>query len=348
MTESGKRRQRRLGILFATAFVILGLFCLGASPPAEIVVWLVAGWAVYLARVGAQVDVNWNSLATAIVALVGLAWGSHAFLSWIYTARTKRPLDAMRWKPAWTLCVVTCVVVMFVAGISMLGMAHQVGWMLASDEPIVESDWDAPQRAASKRNLEQIGVALSAYHDANHTFPPGGSMDRWGVAYHSWQTHLLPFLERKDLYQRIDFTRPWVDTVNREIFQESLRSFLNPGVQTQDEQDSNGFACSHYAANSRILALGRGISIEEISDGTSMTIIAGEAAGRFRAWGDPVNFRDPSMGINVSPSGFGSPYAGGAHFLMADGRAQFINEHIDPDVLDALSGPADGRPTEEF
>jgi hypothetical protein len=328
--------------------VILGLFCLGASPPAEVVVWLVSGWAIYLARVGPQVEFDLNGIATGILATACLVWGGHAFLSRIYAARAEKPSDARYWKPVWTLCVITCVVVMFVAGISMLGMGHQIGWMLASDEPIVESDWDAPQRAASRRNLEQLGLALSAYHDANQTFPPGATVDEFGVAYHSWQTHLLPFLERKDLYQRIDFTRPWTDPVNREVFRESLRSFLNPGVEPQDQRDSNGFALSHYGANSRMLALGRGISIDEIADGTSMTIIAGEAAGRFRAWGDPLNFRDPAMGINVSPRGFGSPYAGGAHFLMADGRAQFISERIDAEVLEAMSRPADGRPIAEF
>ena len=38
--------------------------------------------------------------------------------------------------------------------------------------------------------------------------------------------------------------------------------------------------------------------------------MAGEVAGDFKPWGDPTNWRDPALGINRSPEGFGGPLSG--------------------------------------
>ena len=79
-----------------------------------------------------------------------------------------------------------------------------------------------------------------------------------------------------------------------------------------------------------------------ITDGTSNTIYAGEAAGNFKGWGDPANLRDPALGINAGPDGFGSRSPGGANFNLLDGSVRFISDNIDPGVLKALSTPDAG------
>ncbi len=43
---------------------------------------------------------------------------------------------------------------------------------------------------------------------------------------------------------------------------------------------------------------GRGLSLDQITDGTSSTILVGSVAERFRPWGHPANVRDPALGIN--------------------------------------------------
>jgi hypothetical protein len=59
----------------------------------------------------------------------------------------------------------------------------------------------------------------------------------------------------------------------------------------------------------------------------------------FRAWGDPVNWRDPAVGIGHSPETFGGAAESGVHFVMADGSVKFASANTDPHVLKSLATP---------
>jgi prepilin-type processing-associated H-X9-DG protein len=85
--------------------------------------------------------------------------------------------------------------------------------------------------------------------------------------------------------------------------------------------------------------------MSDITDGLSNTLLAGEVNGNFKPWGYPANWRDPALGINKSPDGFGSPWRRrkGANFLFADGSIHFIQDDIDPVILKALSTPDGGE-----
>jgi prepilin-type processing-associated H-X9-DG protein len=81
-----------------------------------------------------------------------------------------------------------------------------------------------------------------------------------------------------------------------------------------------------------------------MKDGSSNTIMFGEVAERFQAWGRPGNWRDPALGINKSPDGFGcKPSRGGASFSFCDGSVHYLSEKISPAVLKALSTPDGGE-----
>jgi len=117
---------------------------------------------------------------------------------------------------------------------------------------------------------------------------------------------------------------------------------------TEAEGKAAGYKPAHYAANSRVLSANSGMDLRKITDGSSNTILAGEVRSDIKAWGDPTNFRDPNLGINASPNGFGSPYLGGAHFLLADGSVRFISEKIDPRTLRALATPSGNETVGEY
>ena len=82
----------------------------------------------------------------------------------------------------------------------------------------------------------------------------------------------------------------------------------------------------------------------DVIDGTSNTIMAGEVVSRFKPWGDPLNSRDSALGINRSPDGFGGPFEGGANVLFVNGSVHFIKDTVDPKMLKALSTPRGGEP----
>ena len=117
--------------------------------------------------------------------------------------------------------------------------------------------------------------------------------------------------------------------------------YRNPGIP--EGENAAGYALSHYAGNARLLGGENPRTLDEVIDGTASTIMAGEVAAGFEPWGSPTNWRDPTLGINRSPEGFGSPFPGGANVLFADGSVRFLKDTIDPRVLRSLSTPAGGE-----
>lgn len=72
--------------------------------------------------------------------------------------------------------------------------------------------------------------------------------------------------------------------------------------------------------------------------------VNGEVPSGFKPWGYPANWRDPAVGMNRSPEGFGGPYKGGANVLFADGSVKFLKDRTDARVLKALSTSDGGEP----
>jgi prepilin-type processing-associated H-X9-DG protein len=327
-----------VGILFI-------LSCMGLVLPIEIPVVLALGWIWYLARTLPDIHVARSGVATAAICLLLLLVGLQYFVGWLY--REIRKLGGnhagrdMRWKWRWTLNMVAGVILLFAAGIATVGMTHQLGWLITSHEPFVVSGsaQSAVRRVQSTNNLKQIGLALREYEKVHQSFPPGGTFDRTGRALQSWQTLILPYMEgQTDLYSRIDLGATWDDAGNAPALQTVIPQYLHPGIEFL--KNEAGYALSHYAANADLLGGDHRRTISEVSDGTSNTFMAGEVVSDFKPWGDPTNWRDPRLGLNRSPQGFGSPSPGGANFLFGDGSVRFIKNAVDPQVLKALATPA--------
>jgi prepilin-type processing-associated H-X9-DG protein len=270
-----------------------------------------------------------------------LAAGGHAFLVWLYGA-FRGPEHC--WPFRRTASVVGVVVVMFAAGMATAGVAHQVGWLLGSGERLTDGNMIVVRRIKSLHNLRQIGLAAHEYHEKHDSFPPAGTFDRSGRPLHGWLATLLPFLDRQDLYDRIDLGVPWDDARNRLPYQTPIATFLIPIVDRKEPaRDGTGYALGSYAGNARVIGGDARRTVADITDGTSNTIMAGEVGAKFRPWGDPTHWRDPALGINRSPDGFGGPFPGGANLLFADGSVRFIKDTTDPRVLRAIATPDGGE-----
>ena len=125
----------------------------------------------------------------------------------------------------------------------------------------------------------------------------------------------------------------------------------------------------------------RALKVKDCTDGTTNTLIVGEVTGghgRHPSFGEAWightwigwNLQDVSRGINpfgsvpggrddgldpfdgdggnrhqeyYSEVGFSSFHPGGCHFLFTDGSAQFLNEDINQDILQAYSTRADSE-----
>ncbi len=203
--------------------------------------------------------------------------------------------------------------------------------------PAIQQTRETGPRYRSKNNLKQLGLALHNYYDDNHTFPPGATVDANALPQHSWMTLLLPYVDKKPLYDSINIKLPWNAQENFTSFSTIVRDFHQPKID--EPLTSTGYATSHYSVNKNIFFDNSHFHLDDITDGLSNTIFAGEIKENLPAWGDPANRRDVTLGINTHPNGFGSPSKEGAYMLLGDGRVRFISNDIDSDILKALSTP---------
>lgn len=207
--------------------------------------------------------------------------------------------------------------------------------------PATQQAREASRRTQSKNNLKQIGIALHNLHDAQGAFPAGGTFNEHGVPLHSWQTHLLPYLDQSPLYARVDLNQPWNSPANINAMRQQLPVFRNDSVN--GFETVSGYGASHYAGNQYVLPPNVRMRIQDITDGTSNTIFAGEVSAGIKPWGDPTNTRDPGAGIGISPYQLGHPSGTGANMLMMDGSVRFVSANIDRSVLRSLATPQGGE-----
>lgn len=314
----------------AGAVLLLLLACCGMDVPLQGLLVLAFGWVFYLARVLPQMRIGIDSAALGLICIALFTLGLHAML---------RSGSKSLWKWRWSAQLVALLLVAFVAGLASVGFTYQVLWAVKDPEPWVSSGSEAARRMFSGNNLKQFGVAAQIYHDEAHSLPPGITADNRGLPIHGWMILLLPQLEYSPLAEKVHLDKPWNDPVNHHVFAAQL-PFATIDMRPSPAKDPDGYALTHYAGSVDLLGSTRAWKLGEITDGTSQTVLFGEAAGNYKPWGHPRNARDLRQGINQSPAGFGGPWRSkGGQFAFADGSVHYLNPKIDPKVLEALATP---------
>lgn len=331
--------MRRVAIRAGVAVVILLVIAWHGGPTGDVLGGLAFGWLAYPARILPRVTINGAGVATGLVCLALFTIGLHRTLGSFYgevqRERGVQVQDRRPWLARWTASLVSLIVVMFVVGISATAVVHQAGWLITSRRSLVErrveyrDDW-----GSSIIHLREIGMASEMLLIGSEP-PSSDQPDSERAAHHSWMTDILPGTHfilggrfRKDL--------PWNDSRNSAYFKGMVPIYLNPQVGVI--RSAEGYALGHYAGNVHVL--GRDRRASRIGPGgASNTILAGEVAEGFKPWGDPTNLRDPGLGINRVPGGFGGPSASGANFLFLDGSVRFFRDTTSPEVLRRLSRP---------
>ena len=203
-------------------------------------------------------------------------------------------------------------------------------------------------------HLQQIALATDAYLQQHHRYPAGGLFkeipeSRDLEPLHGWMTLLLPHLpEGASLAGQIDLNKPYFDPANLPVMSQAVPSFLAAGGSMELIQGK--FGPAHFAGVGGLVSLPDGsvahagifdvnseTTRDDVLDGLSNTMIAGEVSISYPAWGEPHNWRQIGKGLNHDPQGFGNSRHTGAMFLMADGSVRFLPNKTDPKVLEALS-----------
>jgi prepilin-type N-terminal cleavage/methylation domain-containing protein/prepilin-type processing-associated H-X9-DG protein len=208
-----------------------------------------------------------------------------------------------------------------------------------------------------------------------------------------WGSMILPYSELGNVYGQLRFDKGYSSVENKPATQTRISMYLCPTDPQGDELvgccwgakppdrwrarsclagvvDSVYDSCKAPAddypdyikgssAADGMFGVGPGISIAEVTDGTSNTLMIGEITGggpgtnighHWMAWNlqstangingastVPGGSQDVSAGQGLYDSGFSSYHPGGAHFLMVDGSVQFLSENINALTLKWLT-----------
>ncbi len=320
---------------------------------------LLLGWLYFPLRVLPRMTVDWLSVLVGLTGLAGFVVGVHVTIRW-YLRASSRPV---RWSWRSSAAVSLLVLLMFAAGVAMVGATHLVVWLLAGSsrgassttEPVfgvIDAFVERSRKQEQSNHLREFAQGLLNFQDMFAGLPAGGTMSEEGELLHGWMIMLGPYNGIST--DNIDFSVPWNRPPNKSAFQCNLPLFVNP-AQAGPYFDDEGYGLSHVAGNIHVLPL-RGVAadrrhgiqpgmrLEEITDGSSNTIAIGTAAQHFKPWGHPANLRVPERGIDRTPDGFGGPPQWrGAQFAMCDGSVRFMSNKTDPRVLRALGTPAGGE-----
>jgi prepilin-type N-terminal cleavage/methylation domain-containing protein/prepilin-type processing-associated H-X9-DG protein len=196
--------------------------------------------------------------------------------------------------------------------------------------PGVQSAREAARRVQCVNNLVQLNLAIQNYESAHEILPSGvvnptGPIQNLPKGYHmSWIVQILPYIEQKNAYKKIDFSTGVYDPQNSTVRGHGIGTLLC--ASSRFTGVTNGVAVSSYAAchndveapidvnNTGVFFLNSQVRFDDITDGTSFTIFISEHAlipvtlgwmsgtsGTLRNTGWPVNgFR---MGIGSVGAG---------------------------------------------
>ncbi|MGK0190759.1 MAG: hypothetical protein ACI9R3_006589, partial [Verrucomicrobiales bacterium] len=146
MSESGhppetkttyrSRRAKTIGkwVVGICIGILVGLVLIVSIPGSFDVLWaLASGWFTFLQRT--LPNITWNGSLVGMGVLCSMiALGlAHGFLRSVIKA-------GQRWRFRWTVCGLMIVGLVFLVGMSVAGVVHQVGWIVGSDEAMIVSN----------------------------------------------------------------------------------------------------------------------------------------------------------------------------------------------------------------
>lgn len=303
-------------------FIVAALIFLVATLqiPSPIISELLFGWFRFIKRVVPNLTVRWDGIATFAVAFAVATTSGHYLLSWmVREINERRSMGRLiNWTVRSTVLLAVAFMLLFVIGIAVTGVVHQIGWLAMSPESI----------RAEKTQSD---------HDNNlSTYRPGGIAE---TTQRNWLFHVLPFVPyiRPELVP----TKAWNDPENADEFRTLVYEAICPS-QGNPIFSPDGFGLSHRVGNVDVFGDPTVKRFRDIDD-LGNTIFAGDVNAAFTPWGDPTALRSTQWGIREDWTssirgevGFGSAHEGGALILMGDGATTFIGNSVDPVLLRQL------------
>ncbi len=155
-------------ILFAGKIVLgLFLFMLLASLFPVVVLLesisaLALGWIHFLGRVLPEVIINPAAIGMVVICSAFFLWGTQRFCAWLYGSFRSRDSTGSAWPSTWpwrwSVGIYCGLWLLFLTSMSVTGLAHQIGWLIRSDKPIIENR-RSKERWETKRAADRLSVS---------------------------------------------------------------------------------------------------------------------------------------------------------------------------------------------
>lgn len=197
----------------------------------------------------------------------------------------------------------------------------------------VQSARMAAKRSQSVNNLKQIGLAMHnhASRDNTLTFPPAAITNEDGTPLLSWRVAILPYIEQQALYDEFHLDEPWDSEHNKALIERIPPTYGNPAIPGRRAEPGTTVYLAPRGEATIFPENSEGITIRNITDGTSNTILIVEAnADQAVIWTKP---EDWDVGDPLDTDSLFGIYPTGTNTLFADGSVRFIRSTIDPKVL---------------
>lgn len=191
--------------------------------------------------------------------------------------------------------------------------------------------WEAARESDCRGQLYQYGFALQRYDDAHGAFPTSVTADDDGRQLFGWRAAAFREWPSHDLYRTYRFDVPWDDLANSAVSSYETTGYFywcpsGDGRRTK-ATDYVAVIGPHTAWPD-----GRGLRLEEITDGPENTILVVEVDDSGIPWMEP---RDFTLDEFLARGG-SRRHAGWFNALFADGRVRRIRQDVDRQTLKAL------------
>jgi hypothetical protein len=193
----------------------------------------------------------------------------------------------------------------------------------------------------SGNNLKHMGVALHNYHDIYGTFPPAFVEDSAGNRMHSWRVLISAVIVSSSFNASYDFSQPWNAVRNQSLPHEALVSGCY-----DSPRDNSPPGMTNYVA---IVGPGtmwpgeKGMTIGEITDGTSRTLMLVEVHNSNIHWMEPRDLPIEELEAWLNPKHQPTlAGTGGMLILRADASVEVLPPDATLKTLKAMITPAAG------
>ncbi len=235
------------------------------------------------------------------------------------------------------------------SGVLALVLLAALGMALV--QPALQAMRNTASQTECARNLQQIGMALQAYHAAHNTYPPAFIPDADGKPMHSWRVLILPYLgdQAMAVYRQYRFDLPWDSPENL-----SLAGFMPEVYACPEHPDARQAQETTYrvvVGKNSLFPGAQCVSGEQMLDPPGETIMVIETPQSGLSWLKPQDLEADQMSYEINGRQETDPGShhptGGAHVLTADGEVYLLPDEFSPDYLNGMAtiNGREGLPT---